>query len=116
MNEPSAWLTVPDFAEALDLTPTQVRELIREGALAATRRGERATVQIPAGFIVESERGPEILPTLRGTLTMLRDAGLGDDEILEWLLEPNDELGKEPLTALREGQRAPVRRAAQTLF
>jgi hypothetical protein len=116
MTEPSAWLTVPDFAEALGLTPTQVRELIREGALASTRRGERATVQIPAGFIVESEHGPEIVPTLRGTLTMLRDAGLDDDEILEWLLETNDELGKAPLTALREGQRAPVRRAAQTLF
>lgn len=116
MNEPSAWLTVPDFAEALGLTPTQIRELVREGALAATRRGERATVQLPAGFIVDSDHGPEILPTLRGTLTMLRDAGLHDDDILEWLLETNDELGKPPLTALREGQRAPVRRAAQTLF
>ena len=87
-----------------------------EGALASTRRGERNTVQIPAACIVDGENGPEVVPTLKGTLTLLRDAGFGDDAALEWLLEEADELGTSPLDALRSGQRAHVRRLAQALL
>src|SRR6478735_3860015 len=110
------WLTVPDFADALGVTASYVRDLLRDGALVAERRGERNTVQIPAGFLAEGEHGVTILTTLQGTLTMLSDAGLDDSESIEWLLAHNDELGTSPLGALREGKRAPVRRAAQTLF
>lgn len=116
MTDDNAWLTVPDFAEALGVTPSQVRELIREGHLLAVRRGERQTLQIPAGVIVEGEDGPEILLTLRGTLTLLHDAGFDDAESADWLLEVEDELGMAPLDALREGRRAHVRRIAQSLL
>ena len=112
----SHWLTVPDFADRLGVTASHVRELIREGALASTRRGERNTVQLPAGFIVDGEGGPEIVPTLKGTLTLLHDAGFKDGEAIEWLLESADELGMSPLDALRSGQRAHVRRLAQALL
>lgn len=116
MTDSVDWLTVPDFADRLGVTASQVRELLREGALASTRRGERNTVQLPAAFIVDGENGPEVLPTLKGTLTLLRDAGFGDDVALEWLLEESDELGTTPLEALRSGQRAHVRRLAQALL
>lgn len=116
MTDSHEWLTVPDFADRLGVTASHVRELIREGALASTRRGERNTVQIPADCIVDGDNGPEVVPTLRGTLTLLHDAGFDDDAALEWLLEDSEELGTSPLAALRSGQRAHVRRLAQALL
>jgi excisionase family DNA binding protein len=110
------WLTVPDFADRLGVTASHVRELLRDGSLASTRRGERNTVQLPAGFIIESDGERAIVPTLKGTLTVLRDGGFGDDAALAWLLAEEDELGMSPLDALRAGQRAHVRRLAQALL
>lgn len=116
MTDDSAWLNVPDAADALGITASQVRELLREGFLVATRRGERNVLHIPAGAIVDGEDGPEVLPTLRGTLTLLRDAGFDDDAAVSWLTSPEEELGVSPLEALREGRRAHVRRVAQSLL
>jgi excisionase family DNA binding protein len=110
------WLSVPDFADRLGVAASHIRELVREGELAAVRRGERNTVQLPAGFIVEIDGVPVIVPTLKGTLTLLHDGGFTDEEAIEWLLAHEEELGKSPLDALREGQRAHVRRIAQTLL
>jgi len=116
MTDDSAWLTVPDCAERLGTTPSKVRELLREGHLVGVRRGERQVLQVPTGAIVDGESGPEVLATLRGTLTLLRDAGFRDDEAAEWLLADDAELGMSPLAALREGRRAHVRRIAQSLL
>ncbi|WP_062464510.1 Rv2175c family DNA-binding protein [Demequina soli] len=116
MTDDLAWLTVPDFADRLGTTASRVREMLREGELLAVRRGERQTLQIPAGVIVDGEAGPEVLATLRGTLTLLRDAGMDDAEMAAWLMADEPELGMSPLDALREGRRAHVRRIAQTLL
>ncbi|WP_062293604.1 Rv2175c family DNA-binding protein [Demequina phytophila] len=116
MTDDAAWLTVPDFADRLATTASKVREMLREGQLLAVRRGERQTLQIPAGVIVDGERGPEIVHTLHGTLTLLRDAGMDDAECADWLMTDEPELGMSPLDALREGRRAHVRRIAQTLL
>jgi len=110
------WLSVPDFADRIGVSASHVRELLREGALVSTRRGERNTVQIPADFIAYVDGAPAILPWLQGTLTVLKDAHLSDEAVLEWLLEDEDELGMSPLAALRSGKRAHVRRLAQTLL
>jgi len=115
MSDPE-WLPVPDFADVLGITASQVRELLRDGALASARRGERNTVQIPAGFIVELDGEPTILPTLRGTLTLLRDASMDDEAAIAWLMTDEPELGMTPLDSLRLGQRAHVRRLAQALL
>lgn len=116
MTADTDWLTVPDAAERLGTTPTQVRELLREGYLVAVRRGERSTLQVPAAAIVDGEDGPEVLATLRGTLTLLRDNGFSDDEAAAWLMAEEGELGATPLEALRQGRRAHVRRIAQSLL
>lgn len=110
------WLSVPDAAETLGVSVSRVRELLRERHLVATRRGDNNALYLPAGQIAEGESGPSVVPTVRGTVIVLSDAGLTDDEIVAWLLEDSDELGMSPLEALREGRRAPVRRLAQTLF
>ncbi len=111
-----SWLAVPDFADALGVTASDVRDMIRTGGVVAVRRGENNAWYLPADFIEESDGRARVLPTLPGTLTLLRDMAFSDGEIVAWLTAFNEELGASPLAALREGRRAPVRRAAQTLL
>lgn len=92
-----------------------MHEMIRVRELVALRRGESQTRQIPADFLEPEGDHMRVLPALRGTLMMLADARMSDEEIIDWLMSEHAELGSTPLAALREGKRAPVRRAAQTL-
>ena len=120
------WLTVPDLSERLALDASKVRRLIAEHWLIGARRGERNVFAVPADFLVPQtpslgEEGADsaswaVLSSLRGTVTVLFDAGLDDAEAIEWLFTLSEELGTTPLEALRAGHKAPVRRAAQTLF
>ncbi|RWZ51602.1 DNA-binding protein [Labedella phragmitis] len=103
------WLTVPDVAERLGLTPSRVRRLIEDRHLAAIRRD--GVLQVPSVFLV----GDEPLGELRGTLTVLSDNGFSDDEAVQWLLETEDALGAAPIDALLAGRKAEVRRVAQSL-
>ena len=107
------WLSVPEFAARLGLRDSDVRELLRERHIVATRRGSNNAVSLPADFIIEAEQGPIVVATLRGTITVLADSGLGDEAIMDWLIAENEELEMTPLAALREGRRAQVRRIAQ---
>ncbi|WP_234998725.1 Rv2175c family DNA-binding protein [Demequina sp. NBRC 110057] len=116
MSDEVSWLSVPDFADAWGVSASDVRDALRTGALVAVRRGENDAWHLPAGFLEEHEGQVRVLPTLVGTLTLLRDNGFSDEEIVAWLLEFHEELGASPLGALREGRRAPVRRVAQTLL
>lgn len=106
-----AWLTVPDAAGALGLDPTKVRRLLEDGRLVAIRRGEPAVRSIPADMIQDGE----VVPHLAGTITVLRDAGLIDEELLEWLFTLDETLPGRPIDQLRAGQRGEVRRRAQAL-
>jgi excisionase family DNA binding protein len=112
----TAWLSVPEFADRLGVKASHVRELLRERHIVATRSGPHQAVSIPADFLIDSDQGVEIVPTLRGTITVLADAGLDDAAVVAWLLADEPELGMSPLAALREGRRAHVRRIAQTLI
>ena len=103
------WLTVPDVAERLDLTPSRVRRLIEDRHLLAQRR--EGVLRIPEVFL--GEDGP--MPELRGTAILLGDIGFDDDEAVAWLLDPEDSLGAAPIDALRAGRKAEVRRVAQAL-
>lgn len=108
------WLSVPDCAEALGVPLSRVRELLKERSLVSIRRGENNAVYLPAGQIIDGENGPQVLATVRGTIMVLADAGFGDVDIVDWLTSPHAELDGSPLDALRAGQRAHVRRLAQT--
>ena len=101
------WLTVPDLVDLLDLTPSKVRRLIEDHHLVATRRD--GVLSVPAEFI----RDGEPLTELRGTIMVLAYNRYKDDEILEWLLSPNELLDATPIAALRAGRKAEVRRIAQ---
>lgn len=110
------WLSIPEFAAQLGVRDAHVRELLREHHLIAVRKGENNALALPSDFIVEGTEKPHILPTLKGTITVLADAGLTDEQALDWLMADNEELGSTPLHALRAGIKAPVRRAALALF
>ncbi len=105
----TSWLTVPEVAEILGETPSRVRRLLDEKYLVAVRRD--GVLRVPAVFL--DEDGP--LASLRGTVIVLQDAGFSDDELVAWLLEPEDMLGHPPIESLRAGRKSEVRRIAQTL-
>lgn len=106
-----AWLTLPDIAEMLDVEVTRVRQLVKEGQLIAVRRGENRALHVPAAFI----DGDKIVKGLTGTLTLLRDDGFTDEEMLEWLFTPDDSLPGTPAQALGENRGTEVKRRAQAL-
>ncbi|MDQ1530790.1 MAG: hypothetical protein QOE37_895 [Microbacteriaceae bacterium] len=103
------WLTVPDLAERLSLTPGRVRRLLEDRHLLATRRD--GVLSVPEVFL--TDEGP--LPELRGTAILLADNGFSDDESVAWLLGWEDSLAAAPIDALRAGRKAEVRRVAQAL-
>ncbi|MBN2177658.1 MAG: DNA-binding protein [Demequinaceae bacterium] len=110
------WLTLPDVAERLGVPLARVRELLRERYLLAVRREGDGVLHLPESFLIEGESGMEAIPTLRGTILVLADAGLTDDEVMRWMLGDNDEIGESPVDALRSGKKTVVRRIAQTSF
>lgn len=112
-----SWLSLPEVAEATDLPLRTVRGYLRDRILVATRRGENNALAVPADFLVPGEEAETlaVLPSLRGTITMLADSGYADEEIVDWLLRDNDELGETPMASLRAGRTHAVRRAAQSL-
>lgn len=103
------WLTIPDLTEILGLKVSQVRRLIEDRALLASRID--GAWKVPAAFIVNGEP----LGELRGTLIVLGDSGFSDEEAMRWLLNTDDSLGVSPIAALTAGRKAEVRRVAQAL-
>lgn len=103
------WLTVPDVAEVTGRDQREVRRWLQEREIVAVRRGERAVASVPAGFV--TPEGP--LHHLKGTLSVLADAGYSDVEALAWLHTADDTLPGTPLDALRANRKTEVRRRAQ---
>ena len=107
----SEWLTLPDVAELMDLDVGKVRRLVQDRCLIGLRRGERNVLSVPAALLKDAQP----LPELKGTLTVLADAGLDAAAALEWLFTPDDSLPGTPIDALRAGSKTEIRRRAQAL-
>lgn len=103
------WLTIPDLTEILGLKVSQVRRLIEDRSLLASKID--GVWKVPAAFIVNNEPMHE----LKGTLVVLADSGFSDEEAMSWLLSPEESLGISPIAALTAGRKAEVRRVAQAL-
>nr|WP_237462870.1 Rv2175c family DNA-binding protein [Leucobacter chromiireducens] len=97
------------MVERFALTPGKLRRLIEDHQLAAVRID--GVLMVPVEFV----QGDHPLPSLRGTLLALLDAGFADDEALDWLFEVNEELGERPIDSLVAGRKSAVRRATQSL-
>ncbi len=107
----SDWLTLPDVAEQLDISISKVHSLLEERALLALRLGERKIRSVPAAFINDGA----ILDSLKGTISVLTDAGFTDEEMIRWLFTADETLPGRPVDALLEGRKTEIRRRAQAL-
>lgn len=105
------WLTVPDAAAQLGIDVMKVRRLIHDRYLIAMRRGTPPIFSIPAGLLLDGQP----VADLRGTLTVLSDAGFSDTEAIRWLFTPDPTLPGTPVDALRVGRKTEIRRRAQAL-
>lgn len=110
-NVVSEWLPLPDVAEKLDVSVTKVHALIKDGSLLAARIGERNIRAVPAGFFMDDH----IVESLRGTITVLHDAGFGDEEAIVWLFTADESLPGRPIDALHAGRKTEIRRRAAAL-
>ena len=103
------WLTMPELVAALDEPLGRVKRLLDEHHLVGSRR--HGVFRVPSIFLVDGHP----LTSLRGTIIVLQDAGFSDDEVIDWLLGPDEELGRSPMAALLAGHKSSVRRIARTL-
>lgn len=103
------WLTLPDLVEVLGEPLGRVRRLLDDNYLIGTRR--QGALRVPSVFIVEGRP----LSSLRGTAIVLLDAGFSEDEAIDWLLAPEESLGRAPIESLLAGRKSEVRRVAQSL-
>jgi hypothetical protein len=101
------YLPVPVIADQLGLPVTKVHQLIRDGQLVAIRQD--GVLRIPAEFVADGL----VVKGLPATVTLLRDNGYRDDEIVAWLFEADDSLPGSPMQALRENRGREVHRRAQ---
>jgi len=106
---PTEWLTLPELVEALGEPLGRVHRLIDEQHLVGSRRS--GVFAVPAIFLVDGAP----LSSLRGTIIALRDAAFDDDEIIDWMLGPEESLGRAPIESLLAGHKSEVRRVARTL-
>lgn len=117
---------LPAVAELLRVPVTKVHQYLREGQLIAVRR--KGTPMVPRIFLTENTAGrTEVVKSLPGLLTVLKDGGYRDDEILRWLFTPDSSLtltrdgvreqiaGARPVDALHAHQAREVLRRAQTM-
>ncbi|WP_442893261.1 Rv2175c family DNA-binding protein [Aquipuribacter sp. SD81] len=108
------WLPLPDVAERLDLDIMRTRRLVADGDLAATRVD--GVMKVPAAFLVDTPEGTAPMPELKGTLTVLADAGYSTSEAIRWLFTPDATLVEgRPVDTLRAGRKTEIRRRAQAL-
>jgi excisionase family DNA binding protein len=104
------WLTLPEAAELLGVSPNRIRQLVTDRQLIAVRRGENNALMVPADFVQDGR----VLKGLPGVLTLLKDARYADDEALRWLYTDDDIPGS-PVQALVENRGTEVKRRAQAL-
>ena len=107
MSTTPTFVPVPEIAAQLGMVVTRVHQLIREQQLIAVR--VQGVLRVPAEFI---DNGL-VVKGLPATITLLRDAGYNDEEMLDWLYAEDDSLPGSPIQALRENRGREVHRRAQ---
>jgi hypothetical protein len=110
LSEDVATLPVGDVAQMLQQPVSRVHQLVKDGQLLSFRRdGE---VVVPAEFFDEAGG---VIKGLAGTITLLRDGGYSDPDILRWMFEEDDSLPGTPVAYLRAGRHREVKRRAQAM-
>lgn len=102
-------LPLPDVAERLGLVVTRVHDLLREGRLLSIRRD--GIVYVPALLLSEDGIGKHV----PGLISVLRDGGYTDAEILSFLYTEDESLPGRPVDALHGHLAREVMRRAQAM-
>jgi len=105
------WLDWSQCAEALGVTVSRVRRLVKEHQLAAAVTSRAAGERVPAALIQDGV----IVKGIPGLLTLLHDGRYDDREILTWLFSEDASLPGRPIDALRENRGSEVKRRAQAM-
>ena len=105
------WLDWAACGDALGISASRVRQLIREHQLAAVVPSPGAGQQVPAALVQDGV----VVKGLPGVLAVLHDGGYDDREIITWLFTPDDSLPGRPIDALRENRGSEVKRRAQAM-
>jgi len=109
LSEEVVTLPVADVAARLSVPVSRVHQYIRDGQLLGVRRA--GAMAVPDAFL----DGNTVVKGLPGTITVLRDGGYNDDEILRWLFADDDSLPGTPVASLRAGRHREVKRRAQAM-
>lgn len=109
LSEEVATLPVAEVATLLSIPVSRVHQLVRDGHLLSFRRD--GGIVVPADFLA----GAEIVKGLPGTITVLRDGGYSDADILRWLFAEDESLPGTPVGSLKEGRHREVKRRAQAM-
>jgi hypothetical protein len=102
-------LSIPDVAARLGVPVGRVHQLIRDGQLLGLRRD--GVPVVPEDFLADRA----VIKGLAGTITVLRDGGYADEEILRWLFAEDPSLPGTPIGALRSNRGREVKRRAQAM-
>ena len=102
-------MSLADVAAALDVPRTRISQMIKQGQLLGVRTGDRWTV--PAAFVVDGA----VVKGLGGLITVLRDGGYTDVDILRWIFAEDETLPGTPIDALRGDRGREVKRRAQAM-
>lgn len=105
------WLDWAACGEALGISASRVRQLIREHQLAAAVPAPGAGQQVPAAFVQDGV----VVKGVPGVVTVLHDGGYDDRAIITWLFSEDDSLPGRPIDALRENRGSEVKRRAQAM-
>ena len=105
------WLDWAACGEALGISASRVRQLIREHQLAAAVPSPGAGQQVPAAFVQDGV----VVKGVPGVVTVLHDGGYDDRGIIRWLFSEDESLPGRPIDALRENRGAEVKRRAQAM-
>ena len=106
-------LPVAEVATLLNQPVSRVHQLVRDGQILSLRRdGE---VVVPAAFLATDGERTDVVKGLPGTITVLRDGGYSDEDILRWLFTEDDSLPGSPMSFLTEGRHREIKRRAQAM-
>lgn len=108
MPEDNELIPLPDVAELLGVSIIKVHQLLKDGQLVVTADDQGRRV-LPRVFVA----GGTVLKALPAVITLLRDGGYSDSEIIDWLLRADDSLPGTPARALAENRGTEIKRRAQ---
>ena len=106
------WLDWTGAGEALGVSVSRVRQLVREHQLAAALPRKGSVPSVPAALLDDGA----IVKGVPGLLTMLHDARFSDEEAIRWLFSPDESLPGRPIDWLRENRGSEIKRRAQALL